>query len=93
MPPDLGAPDGERQPHEMTVLLAWKALDRVTFLPASPDKRFYRQMSGRTDLTSRQFDYLRRLVHRYRRQLGEDHAMRLGAGLKSVQDAGFYDEP
>lgn len=85
-------PDREPRPHESTVRLAWQALDRVTFLPASPDKRFHRQMSGRTDLTSRQFDYLRRLVHRYRRQLGVDHAMRLDAGLKSIQDAGFYDE-
>lgn len=81
------------EPHEAVVQSAWLALDKVTFLPASPDKRFHRQMSGRTDLTSRQFDYLRRLVHRYRRQLGEDFAMRLGTGLKAIQDAGAHDEP
>lgn len=52
------------------------ALARVTYLPGSADKRFARDMAARKainpdyEMSERQRAYLRRLVHRYRRQIG-----------------------
>lgn len=52
-----------------------EALSRCTFLPASWDKRFCRQMGEQAkrrpdlDLTDRQVAWLLRLAHKYRRQL------------------------
>ena len=86
------APETTEHAQEV-VCAAWKALERVVMVPGSPDKRFRRDMGGRTDLTSRQFDYLRRLVNRYRRQIGEAEAERHGTALKGLQDGGLYDEP
>ena len=56
------------------------ALGRVSFLPATADKRFAREMHARAwnhrhggapapTISERQGDYLRTLAHRYRRQL------------------------
>jgi len=50
-------------------------LRRVTFLPGSPDKGFARWLFGAVSvvdptMTESQRSYLRRLVHRYRRQIG-----------------------
>lgn len=46
---------------------------RVTYLPGSPDKRFARdiqyQATTTGNITERQAEYLRRLLHRYRRQI------------------------
>lgn len=52
-----------------------QALERCTFLPASTDKRFVRDMAARSRtahppaLTDRQAAYLTRLAWRYRRQM------------------------
>ena len=43
---------------------------KVVYVPSSPDERFARQIQGAAELTARQYEYLRRLGHRYRRQLG-----------------------
>lgn len=51
----------------------FRALARCTFLPGHPDKRFvhaFAYATEETGLTPKQEDYLDRLSHRYRRQLG-----------------------
>lgn len=44
----------------------------ITYRVACPDKRFARSLGGMKQLTDAQRDYLWRMVHRYRRQIGED---------------------
>lgn len=50
------------------------ALSGPTYLPATPDKRFARDISGLAkqddaQITDAQADYIWRMVHRYRRQI------------------------
>lgn len=46
-----------------------KALDAVTFLPASYDKRFYRSLSVDALYTEKQKRYLHFVFNKYRRQI------------------------
>lgn len=45
------------------------ALSKCTFLPASWDKRFVNDMLGRQKFSQKQADAVRRLVHKYHRQM------------------------
>lgn len=46
-----------------------KALDTVTFLPASYDKRFYRSLAADAIYTEKQKRYLHFIFNKYRRQI------------------------
>jgi hypothetical protein len=56
-----------------------KALSRCTFVPATPPKRFARDMASAAEhrpdleLTERQRKYLFDLLHRFRRQIPQTH--------------------
>lgn len=60
-------------------LIAEQLHEKVTFLPASYDKRFARDMhyavtdSPDKELTVNQRNYLYKLLHKYRRQLPETY--------------------
>ena len=54
--------------YELIALSKW--LPRCTFLPGSPEKRFVRQNQSATSLTEKQREWLRKIVYRYRRQIG-----------------------
>jgi hypothetical protein len=58
-------------PYELTIAKALSPA-RVSYLPGSPDKRFARTICGATEITESQALYLRRMAHRYRRQLPSD---------------------
>lgn len=76
-PRDRGrAPPGSplaRRPFTPEEMDAIEALGSARFLPGSPPKRFARDMREalrlKTGITERQGDYLRRVVHTFRRQL------------------------
>lgn len=58
-----------RRPLTAEEAQAIQALQRVTYLPGSWDKRFARDVSYLTTITEKQAAQVRRLVHRYRRQI------------------------
>ena len=62
-------PPPPRRPVTEWEAVALAALATCSFVPATPQKRFARQMRDATEITAKQAEWLRVLVHRYRRQI------------------------